>query len=65
MCAWALLPAGIEHFPRARAVASTSWVTNYQTPCVQGHVCECVQYTTLNQSWLDCREYGRVKSKAY
>ena len=22
------------------------YLTNYQTPCVQGHVCECVQYTT-------------------
>jgi hypothetical protein len=43
----------------------TDYLTNYQTPCVQGHVCECVQYTTLNRSWLDCRDYGRVKSKAY
>jgi hypothetical protein len=43
----------------------TGYLTNYQTPCVQGHVCECVQYTTLNRSWLDCRDYGRVKSKAY
>ena len=34
--------------------------TSYQTPCVQGHICECVQYTTLNRSWLDCRDYGRV-----
>jgi hypothetical protein len=41
------------------------YLTNYQTPCVQGHVCECVQYTTVNRSWLDCRDYGRVKSKAY
>jgi hypothetical protein len=41
------------------------YLTNYQTPCVQGHVCECVQYTTANRSWLDCRDYGRVKSKAY
>jgi hypothetical protein len=24
MCAWATLPAGIQHFPRARPVASTS-----------------------------------------
>jgi hypothetical protein len=22
---------------------------SYQTPCVQGHVCECVQYTTVKQ----------------
>jgi hypothetical protein len=43
----------------------TGYLTNYQTPCVQGHVCECVQYTTVNRSWLDCRDYGRVKSKAY
>jgi hypothetical protein len=41
------------------------YLTNYQTPCVEGHVCECVQYTTLNRSWLDCRDYGRVKSRAY
>ena len=41
------------------------YLTNYQTPCVQGHVCECVQYTTVNRSWLDCRDYGRAKSKAY
>jgi hypothetical protein len=40
----------------------TGYLTNYQTPCVEGHVCECVQYTTLNRSWLDCRDYGRVKS---
>jgi hypothetical protein len=33
---------------------------SYQTPCVQGHVCECVQYTTVNRSWVDCRSYGRV-----
>jgi hypothetical protein len=43
----------------------TGYLTNYQTPCVQGHVCECVQYTTVNRSWLDCRDYGRVKLKAY
>ena len=43
----------------------TGYLTNYQTPCVQGHVCECIQYTTLNRSWLDCRDYGRVKSRAY
>jgi len=43
----------------------TDYLTNYQTPCVQGHVCECVRYTTLNRSWLDCRDYGRVKSRAY
>jgi hypothetical protein len=33
---------------------------SYQTPCVPGHVCECVQYTTVNRSWVDCRSYGRV-----
>jgi hypothetical protein len=43
----------------------TGYLTNYQTPCVRGHVCECVQYTTVYRSWLDCRDYGRVKSKAY
>jgi hypothetical protein len=42
-----------------------SYLTNYQTPCVEGHVCECVRYTTINRSWLDCRDYGRVQSKAY
>src|SRR5262249_48848284 len=26
--------------------------TSYQTPCLQGNICECVQYTTLNRSWL-------------
>jgi hypothetical protein len=35
------------------------YLTNYQTPCVEGHVCECVQYTTIGRSWLDCRDYGR------
>jgi hypothetical protein len=43
----------------------TGYLTNYQTPCVQGHVCECRQYTTVYRSWLDCRDYGRVKSRAY
>ena len=43
----------------------TGYLTNYQTPCVEGHVCECERYTTLNRSWLDCRDYGRVKSRAY
>lgn len=43
----------------------TGYLTNYQTPSVQGHVCECVQYTTLNRSWLDYRDYGRVRSRAY
>lgn len=38
---------------------------SYQTPCAQGHVCECVRYTTVNRSWVDCRSYGRVKSAAY
>ena len=37
----------------------TGYLTNYQTPCVQGHVCECVQYTTVYRSWLDCRAYGK------
>ena len=41
------------------------YLTSYQTPCVEGHVCECVRYTTVNRSWLDCRSYGRVKSRAY
>ena len=39
------------------------YLTNYHTPCVQGHVCECVQYTTVNRSWLDCRDYGGVKQR--
>jgi hypothetical protein len=43
----------------------TGYLTSYQTPCVEGHVCECVQYTTIYRSWLDCRDYGRVKSRAY
>jgi hypothetical protein len=43
----------------------TGYLTSYQTPCVEGHVCECVQYTTIHRSWLDCRDYGRVKSRAY
>src|SRR5262249_45657156 len=43
----------------------TGYLTSYQTPCVEGHVCECVQYTTINRSWLDCRDYGRVKSRTY
>ena len=55
-----------SHFMPAIALASCAgYLTNYQTPCVQGHVCECVQYPTVNRSWLDCRDYGRVKSKAY
>ena len=37
----------------------TDYLTSYQTPCVEGHVCECVRYTTINRSWLDCRDYGR------
>jgi hypothetical protein len=40
----------------------TGYLTNYQTPCLEGHVCECVRYTTVNRSWLDCRDYGRGKS---
>ena len=40
----------------------TDYLTSYQTPCVEGHVCECVQHTTIYRSWLDCRDYGRVKS---
>jgi hypothetical protein len=43
----------------------TDYLTSYQTPCVEGHVCECVQYTTIYRSWLDCRDYGRVKSRAH
>ena len=43
----------------------TGYLTSYQTPCVEGHVCECVQYMTIYRSWLDCRDYGRVKSRAY
>jgi hypothetical protein len=43
----------------------TGYLTSYQTPCVEGHVCQCVQYTTVHRSWLDCRDYGRVKSRAY
>ena len=43
----------------------TGYLTSYQTPCVEGHVCECVRYTTVNRSWLDCRDYGRVKSRAH
>ena len=43
----------------------TGYLTSYQTPCVEGHVCECVRYTTVNRSWLECRSYGRVKSRAY
>ena len=43
----------------------TGYLTSYQTPCVEGHVCECVQYTTVYRSWLDCRDYGRVKSRAH
>jgi hypothetical protein len=41
------------------------YLTSYQTPCVEGHVCECRQYTTVYRSWLDCLDYGRVKSRAY
>ena len=41
------------------------YLTNYQTPCLPGHVCECVQHVTVYRAWLDCRDYGRVKSKAY
>jgi hypothetical protein len=42
-----------------------SSLTSYQTPCVEGHVCKCVRYTTVNRSWVDCHSYGRVKSTAY
>ena len=41
------------------------YLTSYQTPCVQGHVCDCVRYATVNRSWLDCRSYGRVESTVY
>ena len=43
----------------------TGYLTSYQTPCVEGHVCECVQYTTIHRSWLDCRDYGTAKPRAY
>ena len=33
----------------------TGYLTSYQTPCVEGHVCECVRYTTTNRSWLVSR----------
>jgi hypothetical protein len=36
----------------------TGYLTSYQTPCREGHICECVQYTTVYRSWLDCRDYG-------
>jgi hypothetical protein len=36
----------------------TGYLTSYQTPCREGHVCECVQDTTVYRSWLDCRDYG-------
>ena len=39
----------------------TGYLTNYQTACVEGHVCDCVRYTTIGRSWVDCRTYGRVK----
>jgi hypothetical protein len=41
----------------------SDYLRSYQTPCVEGHVCECVRYTTINRSWLDCRDYGRVKPR--
>jgi hypothetical protein len=41
----------------------TGYLTSYQTPCAEGHVCECVQYTTVYRSWLDCRDYGRSQIK--
>jgi hypothetical protein len=47
------------------SASCTGYLTNYQTPCVQGHICECVQYTTVYRSWLDCQDYGRVRPKAY
>ena len=40
-----------------------SYLTSYQTPCVEGHVCECVWYTTVNRSWVDCRSYGRINQR--
>jgi len=43
----------------------TGYLTSYQTPGVEEHDCECVQDTTIYRSWLDCRDYGRVKSRAY
>jgi hypothetical protein len=31
--------------------------TSYQTPCLQGHICDCLQYTTVNRSWLLVRPH--------
>jgi hypothetical protein len=39
------------------------YLTNYQTPCVGGTSAN-VQYTTVYRSWLDCRDYARVRSTA-
>jgi hypothetical protein len=33
--------------PAIALASCAGYLTNYQTPCVQGHVCECVQYTTV------------------
>jgi hypothetical protein len=41
----------------------TGYLTNYQTPCVQGHVCECVQYTT-DEAERECRDYGPDKVRS-
>jgi hypothetical protein len=38
---------------------------SYQTPCVQGHACECVWYTTVHRTWVDCRSYGKIKPTAW
>jgi hypothetical protein len=62
---WMKLARGLAIYSRSTPPSNFEIGSNYQTPCVEGHVCECVQYTTLNRSWLDCRDYGRVKSRAY
>ena len=32
-----------------------SCTSYYQTPCGEGRICECVRYTTIYRSWVDCR----------
>ena len=39
----------------------TGYLTNYQTPCVPGHVCQCVQHITVYRAWLDCRGAHRLR----
>jgi hypothetical protein len=36
-------------------LASCTYLTNYQAPCLPGHVCECVQHVTVYRAWVDCR----------